>query len=321
MRASLTALIPVFVVSWFTASSAIAKNSDWDILGCGIRHCGVQLLKCATEKECRDTLQCNKRCGGAGSKADQQACHLVCQLELGKKSQNYPELVSCFGENSCLPKLPEGSDGICPVNESNIGEVHVLNDISEIEGTWREVRGLNCGQAGSGWEGGYDALPCRSSSWIVQDQKWWYHTSFCKPGVNNDCARSKPAYLLARPEISEEIPGLIKFHYVDPPLKPQEEQWYVLSKPSSDWMMYTYCGSTPAGRYAGLNVITKDNASNQSNAIPRRVERELRRVAKRFDINFDQLCENRHNGCPAITARDDIARDTQGLSCQYGASF
>ena len=45
--------------------------------------------------------------------------------------------------------------------------------------------------------------------------------------------------------------------YTDPPLKPQTEEWRVLSWPHPDWMLYIYCGSTPTGPYAGQVQFAK----------------------------------------------------------------
>ncbi|NRA45895.1 MAG: hypothetical protein HRU09_13140 [Oligoflexales bacterium] len=287
--------------------SAKAATNDWDLLACGVKKCPKQLLQCATEGSCRKTLACNRDCGGSGSKADQQACHLVCQLGLGKESKIYPELVTCFAQNECLPKLEPGKDGICPVNETNAKDVVKLNSISDLDGTWLELKGLNCGKAGSGWEGGYDALPCRSSSWVYSKDLWWYHTSFCKPGKDQYCENSSPVHLLARPSLSLKEAGLIEVPYIDPPLKPQEERWYVLAHPHPDWMMYTYCGSTPAGSYAGLNIASRDPDARYS-GIPQEVDVELRKAAAKFGVDYDSLCENEHKQCPAIRAREDVER-------------
>lgn len=300
-------LLGLFVVFMRNGGLASAEVSDWDLLGCGIKNCPKELFRCAGEPACRKTLACNRDCGGSGSKADQQACHLVCQLGLGKESQVYPSLVSCFADNDCLPKLEPGKDGICPVNKNNISDVVQLSSMSDLEGTWLELKGLNCGKARSGWEGGYDALPCRSSSWVYSKDLWWYHTSFCQPGSDQFCANSKLVHLLARPSLSLSEAGLMEVPYIDPPLKPQEEKWYVLAQPHPDWLMYTYCGSTPAGSYAGLNIASRAPEARYS-GIPESIEAELRKTADKFGVNYDDLCENEHVKCPAVTAREDVER-------------
>ena len=71
-------------------------------------------------------------------------------------------------------------------------------------------------------------------------------------------------YLISLPLLSLLLPHLspspfllllfslsLPLRYTDPPLKPQTEEWRVLSWPHPDWMLYIYCGSTPTGPYAG----------------------------------------------------------------------
>jgi len=282
-----------------------ATNSDFELLACGTTKCTLSMVLCLLEPACQETLACNAQCGSAGVRSEQQACHLFCQLSQGQKSEMYGALVQCFAENGCLPTLPEGKDGRCLVSSDNIHKVHVLGSIDEIRGTWLELRGLNCGVPGSTWEGGYDALPCRSSSWVFAAQQWWYHTSFCAPSDNGNCSEKGPAHLIAEPVLSEQQPGLIEVVYVNPPLKPQNERWYILSRPDPNWIMYTYCGSTPVGQYAGVNVITR--VANPSNAaMPPEVDAAFRHAAREFNFTYDDMCITDQSQCPPVTAEDDV---------------
>jgi hypothetical protein len=264
------------------------------------------------EPACRETLDCNARCGSQGVRSEQQACHLVCQLARGQKSEHYGSLVQCFAENGCLPTLPEGTDGRCPVTAENIHKVQVLESLDEIEGTWLEVRGLNCGVPGSSWEGGYDALPCRSDAWVYRAEQWWYHTSFCAPAEDRACNEEGPVFLIGEPRLSDEVPGLLEVPYANPPLQPQDERWYVLSRPDPDWIMYTYCGSTPVGEYAGLNVMTRVPEPSDD-AMPPEVEAAFREVAMEFDFPYDDMCITDQSLCPAVTAEEDVQGWVDGL--------
>lgn len=285
--------------------SSNARTLDLEIVGCGLAKCTLRMFLCVFEPACARTLDCNARCGSKRVKSEQQACHLVCQLSQGQKSRHYNSLVQCFGANGCLPTLPAGTDGQCPVSSENIHKVHVLESLDEIEGTWLEVRGLNCGVPGSTWEGGYDALPCRSDSWVSRGGQWWYHTSFCAPAEDWVCNEAGPVFLIGEPRLSDEVPGLLDVPYANPPLKPQEERWYVLSRPHPDWIMYTYCGSTPAGEYAGLNVMTRA-AEPSDEAMPSEVEAAFRDAAKEFKIPYDDMCITDQSQCPAVTAEEDV---------------
>lgn len=288
------------------------STSDLELLLCGLTNCPLQMVRCVSEPACRDTLACNAGCGSAGQRSEQQACHLFCQLSQGQRSEIYRLLVRCFADNGCLPSLPAGTDGRCVVTGENIHEVHVLESLDEIEGTWWEVRGLNCGVPGSNWEGGYDALPCRSSSWVNIAQRWWYHTSFCDPAADGSCSEMEAVHLIAEPRLSDREPGLLEVFYINPPLQPQHERWYVLSRPHPDWIMYTYCGSTPVGEYAGVNVMTR--APEPSNAaLPPEVDAAFRRAAREFNFSYEDMCITKHSQCPPVTAEEDVQNGVAGL--------
>lgn len=287
------------------SSSDNVANSDLELLICGLMNCPIQVILCLLEPTCRETLACNAECGSRGAQSEQQACHLFCQLAQGEKSEIYSLLVRCFADNGCLPTLPEGTDGQCVVTSENIHKVHVLKSLSELEGTWLEIRGLNCGVPGSNWEGGYDALPCRSSSWVSNAQQWWYHTSFCAPAGKRGCNEMGAVHLIGVPWISDQEPGLLTVSYINPPLQPQHESWYILSRPHPDWIMYTYCGSTPVGEYAGVNVMTR--APEPSNAaMPPEVGAAFRQAAREFNFAYDDMCITDQSQCPRVTAEEDV---------------
>lgn len=282
-----------------------AANSNLELLTCGLTKCTFQMILCLLDPACLETLACHAECGSAGARSEQQACHLFCQLAQGEKSEIYRDLIQCFADNRCLPSLPEGTDGRCLVTRENIHKVHALKSLDEIKGTWLEIRGLNCGVPGSNWEGGYDALPCRASSWVSAAEKWWYHTSFCAPAENRSCNEKGTVQLIAEPMLSDQEPGLLEVFYINPPLQPQNERWYILSRPDPDWIMYTYCGSTPVGEYAGVNVITR--APEPSNAkMPAEVEAAFRQAASEFNFLYEDMCITDQSQCPPVTAEKDV---------------
>lgn len=286
-------------------------DSDFELLMCGMTNCSCEMLLCILDPTCRETLACNSECGSVGAQSDQQACHLFCQLAEGENSEIYGLLVQCFADNGCLPTLPQGTDGRCLVTSENVHKVYLLESLDEIEGTWLEVRGLNCGVPGSNWEGGYDALPCRSSSWVYNAHQWWYHTSFCAP-ENRICSEEGAVHLIAEPRLSDQEPGLLEVAYTNPPLQPQHERWYILSRPDPDWIMYTYCGSNPVGEYAGANVITRAPEPSMS-AMPLEVEAAFRQAAREFDFSYDDMCITDQSRCSPVTAEEDVQDWLDGL--------
>lgn len=293
------ALPPQTSQSQNTNQSDTATNApifDPELILCGLTNCTLQAMQCVFDPECFDALLCHARCGSNALRTDQQACHLACQLAQGDNSVLYDNVIQCYGVNGCLPTIPPGTDGRCLVTDENRLKVYMLASLDELEGTWREVRGRNCGVVGSTWEGGYDALPCRTSSWVFSADQWWYHTSFCAPTGSCDEVQNLQ-HLIAEPRLSKTEPGLLEVPYANPPLQPQDEQWYVLAIPDPDWVMYTYCGSTPVGEYAGVNIMTRSNART-ADEIPSDVEAAFRETAADFGFDYDEMCNTNHSQCP-----------------------
>lgn len=287
-------------------------NSDLELLVCGLRHCPLEMTSCLLDPTCRDALACNAECGSAGAQNEQQACHLFCQLSHGQQSEIYRALVQCLADNGCLPSLPAGTDGYCVVSGDNLHNVHVLGSLDELEGTWLEIRGLNCGVSGSKWEGGYDALPCRSDSWVYTGRQWWYHTSFCAPARGGRCNAMEAVHMIGKPRLNDQEPGLLEISYLNPPLQPQHERWYILSRPHPDWIMYAYCGSTPIGEYAGVNVMTRA-AEPSDAAMPPEVNAAFRQAAQAFEFRYDDMCITDQSQCPPVTAKEDVQAWVDGL--------
>lgn len=303
--------LAVALLAALCVPSASAKSPDPNPLWCGLRHCPGSLISCARDDSCGAILACNKACSEREDPAGEQACHLLCQLEGGGDSQGYRDVVQCFADNTCLPQSPLDLDGICPVDASNLQATLPVQSFEELRGTWREVRGRNCGRPDSRqdaqWQGGYDALECRSSSWVERDERFWYHTSF-----SGEPTKERLPYLIAEPEISTEDSTALAVHYLNPPLTPQNEAWYVLSRPTEDWIAYTYCGETPAGRYAGVNIITRSETLS-GDAIPADVVEKLRSDLATFGLDYDEFCPIDHTECRPPQAATDLEEGLSGV--------
>ena len=288
------------LISATTGCAAKKNPAQPNPLACGLGNCPGALIGCTFSGDCRATLACNKKCSElAKDTAGEQACHLLCQVEEGKDSNCYRKVVQCFADNRCLPRAEEGKDGICPVTAANQSSVIKVGSLAELTGTWREVRGRNCGRPNSKWQGGYDKLKCRSSSWVMHKDSIWYHTSFAGTAGEQGVL----PYLIAKPGIAAD--GGLEVHYTNPPLTPQDERWYVLSRPDPDWIAYTYCGQTPAGRYAGVNVMTRTGTLS-GDAIPEPIADAFREDLARFGLSWDQFCSIDHAGCTPTQAKKDL---------------
>ena len=202
---------------------------------CSLLHCPSQMTSCALEENCRNALLCNARCQ---HRTDVVGCNLVCQFQYGYQNQRYSDVLQCMNEHHCLPILP--MNGKCLKTNHTVSNI---TNYEQIQGRWWIVRGLNCGQ--TNWTAGFDAFPCQYDEFVKDDDETWMdHIGYC--GGNNSICSTPYIHTIAEAEITK--PGVLKHRYLDAPLLPQEEEWYVLSRPHPDWMLYVYCGSTPTGK-------------------------------------------------------------------------
>ncbi len=105
---------------------------------------------------------------------------------------------------------------------------------------------------------------------------------------------------------------MLEVFYANPPLQPQHERWYILSRPDPDWIMYTYCGSTPVGEYAGVNVMTRVPGGSNA-AMPAEVDAAFRQAASEFNFAYEDMCVTDRSDCPLITAEEDVQDWVVGL--------
>lgn len=252
-------------------------------IGCILTKCGGPGLHCMADKQCRSALECDAKCQHA---TDVNGCNLICELTAGYNSSLYHNVLQCAVDNGCFPQNPP--DGSCLANDTDA--VANLTDMSQVSGKWWILKGLNCGQ--SGWPGAFDWFPCQRDEFVFEDGKWVDHISYCG-GKNNTCT-TPIVNTVADAKITS--PGVMTHWYTDPPLKPQIEEWRVLSWPHPDFMLYIYCGHTPLGPYAGGSVVSR--TVKTMSGVPSDALRQMEAVASRFGFDIDDMCESDVRSCP-----------------------
>ena len=253
---------------------------------CLLANCSKLSLECLLDGQCRKAALCSAECQ---AKENKDACDLLCELTYGYNSSKYRELLQCMSDHGCLPKSPP--DGKCLANDTDA--IKNFTDMSQAKGKWWIIRGLNCGQPG--WPAGFDYFPCQRDEFVFEGGRWIDHIAYCG-GSNNTCS-TRMVFTVAN--VSLTSPGVMTHWYTDPPLKPQVEEWRVLSWPHPDWMLYIYCGSTPTGPYAGGSVVTRSSGGKRPSpgSIPTYVASEFRVVARRFGFDYDSMCISDVSNC------------------------
>ena len=89
-------------------------------------------------------------------------------------------------------------------------------------------------------------------------------------------------------------PGVLRHEY-DSALAPQVEYWRVVSRPDKDHMLIYWCGNIPIQEYNGGFLLSRHRSGS---ALSNEAQQELRRVAKKFHLEFDEMCKTNNEWCP-----------------------
>ena len=269
---------------------AMMKHVQAD--NCVSSFCGEEARACGTQWACVRAGACNANCQFFHKKTS-EACNLECELSYGYNSTKYRTLMQCMADHDCLP-VRNMSDGVCLARDdqtiTNLTELGQIGQTADKSGKWWIVRGQNCAQSAD-WPAGFDYFPCQRDEFVPDPtspagaDKWIDHIAYCG-GSRNKCT-TEMLYTVAN--VSMTSPGVMTHWYTDPPLKPQTEEWRVLSAPHPDWMLYIYCGSTPTGAYAGGSVVAREPIRT-ADMIPGWVETIFRAKAKEFGFDYDEMC-------------------------------
>ena len=249
---------------------------------CIMANCSKYATTCITDLRCIEAMICNTKCQLS---KNVDACNYVCELNYGYNSTKYRGLMQCMAAHGCLPKMKP--DGVCLATDNDA--IRNLTAIEQIKGKWWILKGLNCGQ--EGWPAGFDYFPCQRDEFVLEGSKWIDHTAYCG-GKNNTC--TTPMFY-TKANVSMMSPGVMTHWYLDTPLLPQIEHWRVLSWPHPEWMLYIYCGETPASLYAGGSVVS--NSSRSISNIPPYVEDIFSSVAEKFKFSYKEMCINDASKC------------------------
>jgi len=141
------------------------------------------------------------------------------------------------------------------------------------------------------WTGGYDWYPCQHERYLRLEQGWVNNTTYCG-GTNSTCTTDQ---IVTMPHATMPSPGLIRLEYDDEPLLPQIERWHIVSFPDPQFMFVIWCGENPALKYNGAFLLSRTRTQE---GMSEEVEKVLKEVASKHDINYDSMCLTDNTSCP-----------------------
>ena len=255
----------VVALFWDSADDSTVNDDAADDTGkvnpdvlCLLRHCTFPLLSCATSQACRTTLGCRDQCSGLQG-AEGQRCTTTC---VGTHhDERFDRLGACMSASGCLPPLPPFT---CPLpsGPESLVPVH----LSELEGTWTVVRGLNPA---------YDCWSCQELEFSAQgDESLAYRYRYLlDSGATGsiDCT-AEPAPF--SPGETRVVPGRFVVSYTAYGM-PGQDEWFVVSRPEPDTIVMYYCGESDFDAYQGAFLMTRRPEIPLSPAVLEQASRDL----------------------------------------------
>eukprot|EP01065_Artemidia_motanka_P053034 TRINITY_DN973_c0_g1_i2.p2 TRINITY_DN973_c0_g1~~TRINITY_DN973_c0_g1_i2.p2 ORF type:complete len:330 (+),score=118.73 TRINITY_DN973_c0_g1_i2:59-991(+) len=300
------------------ASAVAAQN-----ISCMMEHCAKEVADCGVAGDgCIKSLECMTKCMKEEKEVGHNrapGCSYLCEMTTGYQSKSFTKLIECAGErNKCLPIYPD--DGSCLATDADA--VQNLTSLSQLEGDWWVIKGINCGQTADGtpfhpgagypqlqptpgksFPGGYDWYPCQHERFVRSSghdypnptTPWVNNITYCG-GANGGLQQCNTSVINTVANITLCAPGVVCHNYTDAPLKPQFEHWRIVSWPHPDYVYSIWCGGTPLVTYNGGITLARNRRSLAG--IPKYVEDNFRATAKRFGVVWDQMCPSTNEGCP-----------------------
>jgi len=265
---------------------------------CTAKNCAMPAGSCAIRSLCREALQCSMNCNKVPlSKI--AGCQYLCEMTFGKTSPQYVDFIKCAVDHKCITPTPK--DGHCRASDSD--SVQSITDMSQIAGDWWVTRGINCGNTDMGDKengGGHDWYPCQHERFVQtmgNDGKmfWQNNITYCG-GSNGGLKQCTTSIIDTVANVSLTAPGTVHHLYTDAPLAPQTEYWRMVSRPHPDWVFVIWCGNTPLLPYNGGIVLSR--AARDDSTMPPAVLADFRITAKKFGVEWDEMCMSSNVGCP-----------------------
>jgi len=286
-----------------------------------MEYCTKEVAECALSMDgCKDSLACIQKCRKEADGHNRApGCAYLCEMTTGYQSPSFTKLIECAGErHSCLPRYPD--DGACLATDADA--VQNITSLSQLEGDWWVIKGINCGQVSDGspfhpgagyppldptpgksFPGGYDWYPCQHERFVRSTGRdypnptspWVNNITYCG-GANGGLAQCNTSVINTVANVTLCAPGVVCHNYTDAPLKPQFEHWRIISWPHPDYVWSVWCGGTPLVTYNGGITLARNRRSLAG--IPKYVEDNFRATAKRFGVDWDQMCPSTNEGCP-----------------------
>eukprot|EP00128_Syssomonas_multiformis_P009054 Colp12_sorted_trinity150504_noHs@33275 len=200
---------------------------------CATLHCGMQMMACAAEKGCRQTLECSTKCG------TDESCQVSCTEAYA--DDKFDVLAKCLVVNKCMQPTPAE---ICPPPTMTS---QTFNPDTDLQGFWYTISGLSKI---------YDTFACQRYNMTNEAPGRWNYIWNFRTTLNAVDKQHQTHCLITMPDSSNPTELFVDYteHGVT-----GRDHWYIISASQKHLVIY-YCGSSDMAQgYQGGVVLSRSN--------------------------------------------------------------
>lgn len=270
--------LTMLIYAVYTASSSPSPVNPV----CMAAHCAVQSGACFADKTCSENIGCVGKCWDkwdddkTPDKITVQNCTNMCSFSYENKV--YDNFMTCLSVHSCMSLPPIPSSCVAPQNLTLLKNI----PISEMEGSWRVVRGHNPI---------YDCLPCQLDTIAaINSTAWIYNPSYQVHLENGTLGFINQTGIVQA--VSADPKDGYSIVFTDTGFGNNETWWVFDKAEDNSYYLVYYCGNVLQWNFSGAIVFSKSDIS--ASIVPAITES----FKKATGLDFSTFCSPAITNCP-----------------------
>jgi hypothetical protein len=244
---------------------------------CLMTNCWKPMVSCVMNGECRSELMglgtCTKKSGD-----EMMLCFITAFSDPCDKML---DMLNCWGEANCMtPPVP---DCPLPTNRSQIAPV----TLADLEGDWYVVRGLSTV---------YDCWNCQKYTFHQTSATTSTYDYTYFPAGNKATIKCTTTAIPFAPGETAIYPGRFRVDYMAYGM-PGADDWFVLSRPNSNYVLIYYCGASMMDSYTGAIILSRNLDTNIPQNILDEFAAALANAGISVPVTMADLCTPVNSGC------------------------
>ncbi len=278
--ASAGALIFVRAMEAIKGYEPSASKSLYSTLKSGLclmTNCWKPMVSCVINGQCRSELMGLSDCVYKGGD-EMMLCFITAFSDPCDKML---DMLNCWGEANCM--TPPTPDCPVPTNRAQIAPV----TLADLEGDWYVVRGLSTV---------YDCWNCQKYTFHQTSSTTSTYDYTYFPGGNQATIKCTTTAIPFADGETAICPGRFRVDYMAYGM-PGADNWFVISRPNSNYVFIYYCGASMMDSYTGAIILSRTMDTNIPQNILDQFAAALANAGISEPVTLGDLCTPDNSSC------------------------